>query len=237
MNKEERSVLVDFVLRSAEQSTQDIVQPLLDAGITAVVYDGEDSALEAAIESSTLTGFAADVYADDGAYLMLLGAEGSVQTGTDFSEVSEMLRQFEGAALASHPYDRTQGRPWGDRIYRLRGLSAVATTTQSAAHSRDKLAQTAAKKLDINSVAGSFGNGAAVGQIATVVDTDAPTRSALIEALNSKETLICRLESADTPYTPMQEPPRPQRSSRESRDDRRGGRRDSGRQRRGPRRR
>ena len=237
MNKEERSVLIDFVLRTAEQSTQDIIQPLVNAGISAVVFDGDDTALEAAINDSSLHGFAADVYAKDGAYLMLLGEERTTQNSTELSDWLETLSEFEGTALASHPYDRAQGRPWGDRIYRLKGVSAVATTTHEAASSRDQLAQTAAKKLGARGIGGSFGNGAALGHIATVIDADGNSRSDIIDALNAKETLVCRLESADSPCTPVEEPARSQRSSRDSRDNQRGGRRDSGRQRRGPRRR
>ena len=218
MNKEERSVLVDFVLRTAEQSTEDIIQPLVNAGIGAVIFDGEDTALEAAINDSSLQGFAADVYARDGAYLMLLGTKRISHNSTELSDWLETLEDFDGIALASHPYDRSQGRPWGDRIYRLKGLSAVATTTHEATSSRDQLAQTAAKKLGARNIGGSFGNGAALGHIATVIDTNGNARSDMIEALNAKETLVCRLESADSPYTPIEEPARTQRSSRDSKE-------------------
>ena len=68
-------MLVDFVLRTAEQSAEDIVEPLISAGIDGVIFDNEDSALAEAISSSTLHGFPAHVYGEDGAYIMLISED------------------------------------------------------------------------------------------------------------------------------------------------------------------
>lgn len=230
-------MLVDFVLRTAEQSAEDIVEPLISAGIDGVIFDNEDSALAEAISSSTLHGFPAHVYGEDGAYIMLISEDDIEMKSLSLSDWLKTLETTEGVAIASHPYDRSQGRPWGDRIYRLKGLSAVAATASNAARSRDQLARTAARKLGLSTVAGSFGDSSAVGHLATVIDTDGVSATDVINALKSKETLVCRLESADTPYTPPTEPSFERSSARGGERNRRDDQRGSGRGRRGPRRR
>ena len=119
-----RSLLKDFVLRTTEQTAEEIVNALVDAGIEGVVYDSSDSTLSTAVEE-VLAGYAASVYQEDGAALFALGSQ-PIDAASDLEAWQNV--EFDGAVIASHPYDRTQGRPWGDRIYR-QGCHHVATTS------------------------------------------------------------------------------------------------------------
>ena len=227
-------MLVDFVLRTTEQTAEEIVNALVDAGIEGVVYDSSDSTLSTAVEKSALAGYAASVYREDGAALFALGSQPIDAASDDLEAWQNALTSFDGAVIASHPYDRTQGRPWGDRIYRLKGVTHVATTSGALERSRDKLAVAVANKKALGCVSGSMGDKSALGKIATFIDQDTDTLSGLLAALEEKRTLNCQLESAEQPYVPMEEP-RERPGFRSDRDRERG--RDRGRQGRGPRRR
>lgn len=215
-------------MRSAEESTQEIVAPLLSAGISGVVFDRSDEELASAIADVQLHAFPADVFSEDGALLFVLAETAPSFAGNELSDWLGAIDGLDCAAIANHPYDRSQGRPWGDRVYRLRGVSALATTTWEAAASRDKLAQTAAKKLGTNNLGGSFGNSEALGHIATLFEMNNTDLPGLIAAIRSKQSLVCRLESADTEYQPLVEPKPTPSGPRDNHRSRRGSQRDSG---------
>jgi hypothetical protein len=192
-----------------------------------------DTALSGAIENSTLTGYPASVFIDDGAALFALPKTPTAISGDDLDAWTSEATTSDALVIASHPYDRSQGRPWGDRIYRLAGLTHIVASSASAERSRDQLALTVAKKRNLGIVAASMSNTASRGLTATVLNVDGQQRSDVIEALKGHCTLSIRMESASTPYVePIESTP--QRASRPRDDGRGNDRREHGRnQRRG----
>ena len=235
-------MLIDFVLRTPDQTADELVQSLVEGGIEAVVFDGNDNALGSALTDSTITGFPASIYQDEAAILFALGTNQIDAASDDLESWQAAITDFDGAIIANHPYDRNQGRPWGDRIYRLKGLTHVATTSNAGERSRDKLAVSVATKRSLGCISGSMGDRNAVGKLATFVDEDSINLEGLLSALSDHRTLNCELEDANTPYVPREEPK--ERPGFRAESDRDGGRdrgrgrgRDRGRQGRGPRRR
>lgn len=240
MNKEEDALLIDFILRTPTQAPETVVESLASAGVDGVVYDMSDTALSEAINNSELTGYEANVYVDDGAVLFALTDTPSTIDSSALETWTDQVQAADALVIASHPYDRSQGRPWGDRVYRLAGLTHLVTNSPGNARSRDQLALTVAKKRDLGTISASMHHNDAIGSTATVLSVDGHQRADILEALKSNKTLGIRMESADTPYVEPVEPS-PQRSSH-SRDggrrgndrrgrgrDTRGQRRDSGR--------
>lgn len=221
-------MLIDFILRSSDQAPEALIESLSSSGINGVVYDMNDTALSGAIENSTLTGYPASVYTDDGAALFALSDTPASLSGDDLETWSSEAKAAGALVIASHPYDRSQGRPWGDRVYRLAGLTHVVTTSASTEHSRDQLALTVVKKRNLGTVAASMGNAASKGLTATVLKIDGQARANVIEALKGHCTLSIRMESASTPYVePIESTP--QRASRPRDDGRGNDRREHGR--------
>ena len=227
-------MLIDFILRSADQAPEALIESLLSAGINGVVYDVNDTALSEAVISSDLTGYQASVFIDDGAALFALSESPAVMSGNDLETWSSQAKAAGAIVVASHPYDRSQGRPWGDRVYRIAGLTHVVAT--STERSRDQLALTVAKKRNLGTIAASISNAEARGLAATVLKTEGQERADLIQALATNSTVCIRMESASSPYVEPIEPS-PQRASRprdggrgnDRRDRGRNQRRDSGR--------
>ncbi len=198
-----------------------------------------DAPLSEAINNSELSGYPASVYVDDGAVLFALADTPSALSNDTLETWTSDAKAAEALVIASHPYDRSQGRPWGDRVYRLDGITHVVTNSPANERSRDQLALTVAKKRNLGTISASLNHHEGIGTTATVLKVDSPQRGDVIEALKSNKTLGIRMESADTPYVEPVEPS-PQRSSR-PRDggrgndrrgrgrDNRGHRRDSGR--------
>lgn len=190
-----------------------VIESLSSAGVDGVFYDMNDTALSEAINNSDLAGYEANVFVDDGAVLFALTETPSTIDNNTLETWSDQAQSADALVIASHPYDRSQGRPWGDRVYRLAGLTHVVTSSPSNESSRDQLALTVAKKRNLGTVSASMNNHEAIGTIATVLNVDGQQRSVVLDALKDNLMLGIRMESADTPYVEPEEPS-PQRNSR-----------------------
>ncbi|MGB0646715.1 MAG: hypothetical protein ACPGQS_06025 [Bradymonadia bacterium] len=217
-------MLIDFIMRSDTQDPKEMVDSLVASGIQGVVYDVNDQPLNESIEESDLVGYGASVFKDDGAALIALAETATNLTSDSVEEWVAEAQSCEALIIASHPYDRSQGRPWGDRIYRISGLTHIVTSAASNESSREQLALTVAKKKNVGKLSASMTNANLQGQVGTMLKVSSSARAEVCDALREHALLGIRMESADTPYVEPIEPS--PRSSSRSNDRGRSGRRD-----------
>lgn len=153
--------------------------------------------------------------------------------------IASDLGDFDGVLVASHPYLREGGGAMGDKIYFLKGLSAVQTRVGRGELSWDAMADRAADKKRLTRVGSSSGAMKHIGAAATAVPGEVGDQAALVDALRSGPTLVVEFDDPAAPRDrrpPRREPrgdrdergPRRGRGERRGRDDR-GGRRGRGR--------
>ena len=211
-------------MRSETQNPKEMVDSLVASGIQGVVYNVNDQVLDEAIEESNLVGYGASVFTDDGAALVALAKTTINLSGETVEEWVAEAQSSEALIIASHPYDRSQGRPWGDRIYRISGLTHLVTSAASNESSREQLALTVAKKKNLGKLSASLTIVDLQGQVGTMLKVSSADQAEVYGALRENALLGIRMESADVPYVEPIEPS-PRASSR-SNDRGRGGRRD-----------
>ena len=112
-------MLIDFVVRSKEELPYR--RAITESGIDCVVFDVNDSAFARALDAEGIIGVPGVALTHETSFLMALPIE-APESGLDTIEAwQDTIGEMNGIAVASHPYDRENGRPWGDRIYKLKG--------------------------------------------------------------------------------------------------------------------
>ena len=201
-------MLIDFVVRSKEELPQKTARSLAESGIDCVVFDVNDSAFSKALDAEGIIGIPGVALTHETSFLMALPVE-SPECGVDSIEAwQDTMGEIDGIAVASHPYDRDNGRPWGDRIYKLKGVTHVCAPLRTVSASRNQLAEHAAQKLDLGHLTFSLGNQKLRGQVATCLVTQSSERSAIVDALRENKTLGCSIQDASSEYSPIPDPPR-----------------------------
>ena len=92
--------------------------------------------------------------------------------------LSELIEKVPGILIASHPYFRKDESPMGDRIYRVKGLSAIVANRGEGPLSWDRLAQEAAQKHNVPALGSGGGAADNIGRAAIAVEGQVQTVSA-----------------------------------------------------------
>ena len=201
-------MLIDFVVRSKEELPQQTAQSLAESGIDCVVFDVNDSAFARALDAEGIIGVPGVALTHETSFLMALPIE-APESGLDTIEAwQDTIGEMNGIAVASHPYDRENGRPWGDRIYKLKGLTHVCAPLRTVSPSRNQLAEQAAQKLGLGHLTFSLGDQKLRGQVATCLVTESSERRAIVDALRENATLGCSIQDATSEYQPIPDPPK-----------------------------
>ena len=69
------------------------------------------------------------------------------------------MSKFDGILIGGHPYCRDLGNIFGDRIYQVKGLAALEVRVGRGKMQWDNMADTAADRLQLVRVGGSFAFG------------------------------------------------------------------------------
>ncbi|MEE2786724.1 MAG: hypothetical protein VX589_05245 [Myxococcota bacterium] len=136
----------------------------------------------------------------------------------DNNALANLVAERPGLLIGSHPYFRQDESPMGDRIYRVKGLTALVANRGQGPLSWDRLAQEAAQKHQIPAVASGGGTSANLGRAAIALDDSVKTVSALADALASNAFMIIEFDETNDRRTRETAPASPRR------DDGRGGR-------------
>ena len=201
-------MLIDFVVRNKDEDAAHVAKVLAESGVDLVVFDRDDEPLQKAIEVEGLHGLAAVALRDESAVLLAFGTEMPQQRIESVAQWNELNTAFAGVVAINHPYDRRSGRPWGDRVYRVKGLTHISAFLRDAEPARNQLASAAAQKLSAGSIYGSWASVALRGKTATFLNTDGPKTSAVVEAMLQQRTLGCHMQSIGEVYSPLSDPPR-----------------------------
>lgn len=143
-------------------------------------------------------------------------------------DAAQRLADFDGLVIISHPYDRGDGPPMGDRVYRLAKIAGAIETKIGRGEMRwDAMADSAAQSRGLSRLGTSSGDPKRLGVAATIVPGIPETEAELVEALTAL-TLVVEFDDPAAPRdrTVPEPAPREDRGPRGDRERGRGGRRD-----------
>lgn len=149
-----------------------------------------------------------------------------------FTEAQELVTAEGGVVILSHPYDRNRATAPRDRMFALRGVTAVQVANDGAEFRSNKLAVESVTAAGLPAVAGSArrGRGGSDANWYTLFARPVTTQAELVEALKSGDYWPVEVGGRAEPPRREGPPgggdrgPRPDGPRRDDRrDDRRGG--------------
>ena len=230
-------MLLDLHANPGDIAPEEFAQAVSDAGLDAVVVartnraDGLDAYLDA-LDAQEIDGFiGVELALDKGLVVFIPTEESDSFAQEDWSNqgrpwtleaLRERLNPLDGAVIANHPYYRDDHPPLGDRIYQLKPLSGVVTRIGQGRGVWDRLADQAAAKRGLTTVATSGGDPENLGAAATVFLEGIESQSDLVTALRSGECMGIEMDDPASPRD-RRPPAPPARDDRERGDGRRDG--------------
>jgi len=224
-------MLIDLHANPGDLTPENFATVVADAGLSAVVITRTNRADGLTDYAEALRGVGVDAYfgvelaLDKGMVVYIPRTADAAFEDTQWTqgssrwtveEVNERLANEDGAIIAAHPYFRDDHPGLGDRVYRVKGLSAIVTRVGRGSQGWDTLAEQAAQKRGLTQLGSSGGDSKFLGAAATVMDDEVTSQSALVDALKSGPTMVLEM---DDPSQPRDRRP-PARSTPDDRRDR-----------------
>ena len=117
---------------------------------------------------------------------------------TSVSDVVSLLDEIGGVVIACHPYLDDGGPFLGDRVYKMRGLTAIEVECGLRKRLPNDLALEAAAGMSLPTIAGSDTGpeGQRLGRFATAFAANVQTQAELVAALRTGACWAVRIEPA-----------------------------------------